>query len=235
MLIPTIEFLKGEWWSDQIETDTVNRWREFLLINNEGTLYRTSWSSEKYILNKECNIIDGQILENGRTIFYIEVLDSNSLILSNEKYEARFYRPPIIFEENIDSIINRFVLSDSIKQQIIGKWELNHFEINLINEEDLNPEGINDEYFKEEISKEDILGYSQNSHIIMEFRRDNIFIKSTEETPPIKYEYSINDLEINLSKSDYIIPIMYLYDNDLLTLVLREGWCEKLLVFKKLK
>ena len=86
----SLNFLKGEWISDSIRSDQSDHWREFVFIDSLGHFYRTTWWADDYVIDRQLKISRNQILKDGQSYLTIQILDSNTIELTNQDYYGIF-------------------------------------------------------------------------------------------------------------------------------------------------
>jgi hypothetical protein len=216
-----IDYRHTEWASDTIYDLKEERWRDFILFDSLLNFTRASWWSEEYILDRgKLRNNDSIISLNGD--YTLEVLDSNTIVISNDSYYGRFRGNPWKFNKYFDRYKTRFEVGDSIKKILLGIWHFDSLQVKF--DESIQifdsipmPEELKDRFHS-------FYGKKLNDSLSFNFSIDNILLVDDLISPSTKYSYKVDNEEIDLSKSDYVIGIDYkLIDDNHLKLIKKNG------------
>ena len=189
--------LIGEWTSDSLSTPD-NRWRDFIYIDSSNKFYRTTWWSNKYVIDSSLTIKNDKVFKDNEHLFSIKRIDSNQIELSNNQYYGLFYHSE---STKYQKYLNEFIEGDSLKQLFIGLWILDSIQVNNNTEYDY-PET----YFEQK-RQSHFLGKSiDNLKVKVSNNNTLIAIDSTSET---SYNFIIRKNTIEMDRSDYILSINY--------------------------
>jgi len=224
----TLEFLKGEWISDSLRTNETERWRDFVFIDSLGQFYRTTWWSENYVLDKKLKVNGNRIEKSSEEKFKITAVDSNTIELNGTNYYGLFKRDPWPNIGSYQESLNRFIVGDSIKKLLTGKWNLKKIEILQSDK--------NADYPKEYLESykyRDFLNQSAKEQLEITFRKDNKFQINGNNGEINYHRFIVDDEKIQLWKSDYIISLYCeLNKGDLIIIETKHG-IERKLIFNK--
>ena len=221
----SLDFLKGKWISDSLNSSQHDHWREFVFIDSLGHFYRTTWWADNYVIDKQLNLSENQILKENEPYLSIEILDSNTIELTNLDYYGLFHRDPWPEIGTFNESLSRFIIGDSIKTQLTGTWYYDSSEL-------VEPDPNFPQIYLDEQKKRTFLGASLDN-LKIQFDRDNTFSVANDSLE-VKYGYLIDNDGIDLSKSDYIINIKYKL-NDKLELTESRHAIKRKLIFKRKK
>ena len=198
-----IDFANTEWISDSLVLTEGLQWKEFIYFDSIGNFNRASWWSDNYLLdNGELN--NSTIITENDS-YQIEIIDSFNIKITKRNYQGFFYGNPWTKDKDFKSSLNRFIVGDSIKKQLIGKWEFVKNELELY------------EHLKlydtiPEFASRKLLRFAQreiNENLTLEFTKANHFLAKDNENGEIEFRFKVDDKEIDLSRSDYVISIDY--------------------------
>jgi len=137
--------------------------------------------------------------------YQIEIVDSFNIKLTKHNYQGFFYGNPWTKDEDFNSSLNRFIAGDSIKKKLIGKWELVKNELELYEHlklYDTIPEFASKKLLR--IAQREI-----NENLTLEFTKSNHFLAKDNKNGEIEFRFIVDDKEIDISRSDYVISIDY--------------------------
>lgn len=198
-----INFLKSEWISDSISVEDGEQWREFLFFDSIGNFTRTTWWNENYVLDKG-KLVEEKIKSVKGKDYLIEIVDSTNIILRKSGYEGFFYRDPWEEIGTFERNVNRFILGDSIKKEILGEWIFDTIRYELSDAYegyDFIPDFV-------EIPLGEIPGgIKLDKGLVIKFTNDNLFLCEETNGKVTKYRYTIDDKGIDLAISDMVIGI----------------------------
>ncbi len=225
----TLEILKGEWISDSLRTNETERWRDFVFIDSLGQFYRTTWWSENYVLDKKLKVNGNRIEKSNEEKFKITSVDSNTIELNGTNYYGLFKRDPWPNIGSYQESLNRFIVGDSIKKLLTGKWNLKKIEVLQSDK--------NADYPKEYLESykyRDFLNQSAKEQLEITFRKDNKFQTNGNNGEINYHRFIVDDEKIQLWKSDYIISLYCeLNKGDLIIIEAKHG-IERKLIFNKI-
>ena len=223
-----LEFLKGEWMSDSLRTSESKRWREFIFIDSLGQFYRTTWWSENYLLDKKLNIERNKIKKNNADYLNIIKIDSNTIELNGIDYYGLFKRDRWPNIGSPQESLNRFIVGDSIKKMLTGKWNLKKIEVLQSDKNADYPREYLDSY-----KYRDFLNQSAKEQLEITFRKNNKFQVNGNNGEINYHRFIVDDEKIQLWKSDYIISLYCeLNKGDLIIIETKHG-IERKLIFNK--
>ena len=182
--------------------------REFLFFDSIGNFTRTTWWNENYVLDR--GILIDQTVETQSSKYQIEIIDSFNIKISRKKYAGYFYGNPWKQDEDFTRSLNRFIVGDSMKKLLVGNWVYELHEMKLA--EHLNFYNKIPDFVENKLGRIGELKIENQPNL--EITKSNEFIV-TDSLGNIKsYRYIIDDDEISLRVSDYIISLGYEIDEN---------------------
>ncbi len=198
-----MDFSNTEWISDSLDLKDQTQWREFVYFDSIGSFIRTTWWNENYVLDE--GSLAEYTIKAKKGDYKIEIIDSFNIKITKADYVGIFHGNPWKKDEDFDRNLNRFIFGDSIKKKLIGTWNYSRNEIELgdyLKLYDELPE------FAEKKFKR-VCQRSIGDDLKIQFTNKNKLIAENEEEGKIEFRYSVNEKEMDLSRSDYILSIDY--------------------------
>ena len=186
----------GEWWPDSVVVDGKHA-RQFLIILKSGEFYRCSYETERYVLDRALTIDEGKITRADGTIWTLTRLDKEHIVLKGPDYYGRFKLDHMQHITTMEEALNEFMVGDSVKQEILGKWALKSVGVELKEkfEEDEESQKYIDE-FKQMV----FLFLPMDEDYELEFSIDNEVIMRSKGFE-FKRKYIVDDIEFNFIMS----------------------------------
>jgi len=201
-----IDFSNTEWMSDSLVIVDEKQWREFIFFDSAGNFTRATWWNRNYILDK--GELNGEIVHGIKNDYRIEIIDSFNIKIYKPNYVGFFYGNPWRINEDFTRSLNRFVVGDSIKKRIVGNWEYESHELKLA--EHLSFYEEIPDFAEDKLSR--IGGLKIENKLSLKITESNEFIVADSIGNTIEYRYIIDDDEISIRRSDYIIGLEYEID-----------------------
>jgi hypothetical protein len=220
------EFLSGEWVSDSISSLEADHWKEFLFIDSNGSVTRATWGE---ILDQNLSIKDLTIVDNGAKKYGLQIIDSNSIIISNLTYYGAYYRKSWNGLEEYNKSLEDFRIAATNKNKIIGDWQANSFEITQ-HESNLQFDSV---YLSVELRR-NFMGSSSLTKVKMHIQ-ENSKLKISYDNNTQDYVYQINRHDLDLYRSDYLINMRYEIFSDTLTVFEFRHGVERKINFVKIR
>ena len=222
------DFLNGEWWSDSISTADAESRREFIFIDSLNKFYRTTWWSENYVIDKNLKIDKDIVSKDGKDYLKIVVIDSNKIELNGNEYYGVFERDPLPNIISFQNSLDRFIKGDSIKRILIGYWNLDNVLVKQIDDNAEYPIDYLNVY-----KNRNFLNQSPEKEIGLKFNIDNKLLVYGENKVFTYPQYIVDEEQISLSKSDYVINLIFKINDTELTIIEKRHGIERELIFKK--
>ena len=198
-----IDFSNTEWISDSLVLSEGSQWKEFIYFDSIGNFRRASWWRENYLLDN--GKLNKSTINTESDSYQIEIIDSFNIKLTKQNYQGFFNGNPWTKDEDFNSSLNRFIVGDSIKKKLIGIWEHVKNELELYEHlklYDTIPEFASKKLLR--IAQREI-----NENLTLEFTKSNHFLAKDNINGEIEFRFIVDDNEIDISRSDYVISIDY--------------------------
>ncbi|HSH66410.1 MAG TPA: hypothetical protein VLB84_11595 [Bacteroidia bacterium] len=207
----TYLFFEGEWISDSIYTQENDHWRELLYFDSTGTFNRTTFWGSSYILSKDLKLNDFSILDQNEEVFKIAVIDSTRIIVEGKNYYGRFNRNYLPHSNSYMADLNKIIISDKNRKQLLGIWKLVHSNLAI----DDTAIQYREEYFKTPDYKK-FADHPINDAMEISLDTNHFSIKS--DSAETSYNYIINPENIDIDNTEYFAELDYSINDDTLVL-----------------
>ena len=198
----------SEWWPDTIYSPGTNHMREFLYFDLEGFFYRTTWDAERYIIDRKLKPEQHLILRPDSTTWQLSQVDHERIELRGPDYYGLFRKEESREISTPMEGLNEFLVGDSIKQVILGSWQLHSLGVTPENEENAEDE----EYMNYEKNRDFYyMPFDENMQI--NFRANNTLTVSFPAESKT-FEYFIDNESLFMGEGN---------NNDFLRYSLKDG------------
>jgi len=198
--------MNSEWTSDSLYIQNSNHTKEYLFFDSLSNFYRTSLWTNKYLLEKGKYL--NEELKSDSNNYEIELIDSFNIRIFNSEYDGYFHGNPWKHNERFEKRLRGFLVGDSIKQILIGKWEYIGNDIKLSEHSKLYTEVP--EFVSRKLNR--IAFEELNKDFRLDFTKENKLILTSSENKERYFRYIVDDKEIDISGSDYVISHEYIID-----------------------
>ena len=183
----------SEWWPDSIYSPVTNHAREFLFFDKQGYFYRTTWEAERYIIDRKLTMTDTGIQRADSSWLRLTQLSDGSIELEGPDYYGLFHRDEMPDIATAAEGLNEFLVGDSLKQLILGSWQLQSIGIAPVNSD----EELTDDLVAYEKSR-DLFNMLFDEDMQLQFTADNALTLSFPHQTEA-FEYFIDDSILYLS------------------------------------
>ena len=175
---------------------------ESIYFDAEKNFTRATWQNHSYILDRGKWTSDSIISSNGN--YQIEVVDSTHIKLVKQDYVVEFYGNPWKSDKYFHQSLKRFILGDSIKNRLLGKWEFVGYEKDPeIDQKDLRHSN------RDVLNLKSIGHRAMHNNTTLDFSTPNILQTNDINGELINYEFIVDDEILELTINYNVIRYNY--------------------------